>query len=199
MSQTLITEPACRFIDKPLRPDCSVLVVGHDSLSNTALTTAIDPLRLDVVAVNSLEAADRIKQGGTRIVILQPRHVDPTGLVFAIRTFDPSVTLIVASSTPHGAPPALDGVTIRFAENLAQIKLLVNESKLQNSHPTLTGRQIDVLRRLVTGHTPARAAADIGISKKTLDNHLSEIYRRCGTRNLIATMLYAIRTGLVQL
>jgi len=48
----------------------------------------------------------------------------------------------------------------------------------------LTARQADTLRRVALGHTPAQAAAEMGIAPRTVDKHLQNIYSKLGARNL---------------
>jgi DNA-binding transcriptional LysR family regulator len=112
----------------------SVLVVGTDSTAVAATAQAIDPLRTFAVAVNHLEAADRIRKGGIDIVVLLRRHMDPTGLLIAIRSFDPSVVLIAASNSLSKSLSEFDGITVRFAESVTEIESLVQLSSA--THPS---------------------------------------------------------------
>jgi DNA-binding CsgD family transcriptional regulator len=48
----------------------------------------------------------------------------------------------------------------------------------------LTARQADTLRRVALGHSPARAAAQMGIAPRTVDKHLQHIYSKLGARSL---------------
>jgi DNA-binding CsgD family transcriptional regulator len=48
----------------------------------------------------------------------------------------------------------------------------------------LTARQADTLRRVALGHSPARAAAAMGIAPRTVDKHLQQIYSKLGARSL---------------
>ncbi len=48
----------------------------------------------------------------------------------------------------------------------------------------LTGRQAQALRWLSLGHTPAQAAAEMSISRRTLDKHVQHVYAKLGAHTL---------------
>jgi DNA-binding CsgD family transcriptional regulator len=48
----------------------------------------------------------------------------------------------------------------------------------------LTARQADTLCRVALGHSPAQAAAEMGIAPRTVDKHLQHIYSKLGARSL---------------
>ena len=50
----------------------------------------------------------------------------------------------------------------------------------------LTGRQREVMTMVVAGHPNKNIAADLGISKRTVDNHRAAVMRKTGTRSLPA-------------
>jgi hypothetical protein len=121
-SETGRIQPWCEKRDAN---HASVLVVGIDSIAVAATAGAIDPLRVSAVAVNHLEAADRIRQGGIEIVVLLARHMDPYGLLSAIRSFEPSVVLIVSSNSMNRSLPEFDGINMQFADTVSEIQTLV--------------------------------------------------------------------------
>lgn len=48
----------------------------------------------------------------------------------------------------------------------------------------LTARQADTLRRVALGHSPSRAAGQMGIARRTVDKHLQHIYAKLGVCSL---------------
>jgi len=65
--------------------------------------------------------------------------------------------------------------------------------RLSRGHPDpaelgLTPRQLEALRELETGATVRRAASELGVTVKTMENHLQEAYRRLGVNNRIAAL-----------
>ena len=63
----------------------------------------------------------------------------------------------------------------------------------------LTPRHVEILQQLASGCTPTEAAVELGITIKTLNNHLGVAYRRLGTRNVTQAVLTAVRQGIIQL
>jgi DNA-binding NarL/FixJ family response regulator len=48
------------------------------------------------------------------------------------------------------------------------------------SRPRLTRRELDVLRLLAQGRLTKRVASELGIARKTADNHIQSIYAKTG-------------------
>ncbi|MFF3556937.1 LuxR C-terminal-related transcriptional regulator [Streptomyces tsukubensis] len=63
--------------------------------------------------------------------------------------------------------------------------------------PGLTDRERDVARLAAAGHTSREIAAALGVSVRTVDNHLHRVYRKTGAtgRLQLATMLTTTPTG----
>lgn len=59
-------------------------------------------------------------------------------------------------------------------------------SEARDARARLTSRQRQVLAALETGATIRQAAIDLGITEKTLENHLQTIYRRLGVSSRTA-------------
>jgi len=60
----------------------------------------------------------------------------------------------------------------------------------------LTGRELEVLRLLAAGHTNAAIAADLYISGKTVDTHVSHVLRKLGVSRRTEAAALAHRLGL---
>jgi DNA-binding CsgD family transcriptional regulator len=61
----------------------------------------------------------------------------------------------------------------------------------------LTAREAEVLALAAGGHTNAAIAADLHLSVKSIERHLSNIYAKLGTRNRAEATAWAVRQGLV--
>jgi DNA-binding NarL/FixJ family response regulator len=61
----------------------------------------------------------------------------------------------------------------------------------------LTPRQVDVLKRIVSGRGMKEIAFELGLSVKTVEAHRAQIMDRLEIRNLPQLVLYAVRRGLV--
>jgi len=62
----------------------------------------------------------------------------------------------------------------------------------------LTARELAVLRLLARGQTMKEIGASLGISPKTADNHIQNLYSKIGVRTRAGATLFAIEHGLVQ-
>ncbi len=65
--------------------------------------------------------------------------------------------------------------------------------RISRQHPDpatlgLTPRQLEALHQLETGATIRRAASELGVTAKTMENHLQQAYRRLGVNNRVAAL-----------
>lgn len=61
----------------------------------------------------------------------------------------------------------------------------------------LTEREQKLLRSLATGRSPAEVASELGITGRTLRNHLYRVNRKLRTRNRLQAVIHAQRCGLI--
>lgn len=61
----------------------------------------------------------------------------------------------------------------------------------------LTPRQVDVLRLLCHGLSNREVARRLGVSPRTVDRHVADVYERIGTSSRAAAALFAMEHGLV--
>ncbi len=66
----------------------------------------------------------------------------------------------------------------------------------QPSEGRLTPREKDVLRLLAKGKRNQEIAEDLGLSVRSIGNHLAKIYNKLHIHRRSEAVLYAIRTGL---
>ena len=64
---------------------------------------------------------------------------------------------------------------------------------------SLTPRELEVFRALASGATSGAIAARLGISRKTLRNHISSAYHKLHIYDRAQAMIVAVREGLVEL
>lgn len=77
------------------------------------------------------------------------------------------------------------------AEFTRHVRVAARRISRQHPDPAdlgLTPRQLEALRELETGATVRRAAAELGVTVKTMENHLQEAYRRLGVNNRVAAL-----------
>ena len=63
----------------------------------------------------------------------------------------------------------------------------------------LSDRQVEILQRTADGLSTKQVARELGISHKTVYNHLNAIYRRLDTQSLTHAVLSAVRKGIIHL
>ena len=64
-------------------------------------------------------------------------------------------------------------------------------------HHELTGRELEVLRRLLTGMPFDQIAGQLGMSEKTVSNHQTQIRQKLGVANAVELLHYARAHGLM--
>ena len=63
----------------------------------------------------------------------------------------------------------------------------------------LSDRQVEILQMIADGMSTKQAARALGITQKTVHNHLNATYRRLDTQSLTHAVLSAVRLGIIQL
>jgi DNA-binding NarL/FixJ family response regulator len=58
---------------------------------------------------------------------------------------------------------------------------------------------VEILQRIADGLTTKQVARELGITQKTVHNHLNAIYRRLDAQNLTHAILSAVRLGIIEL
>ncbi len=68
--------------------------------------------------------------------------------------------------------------------------------KLQEQHP-LSPRELQVIELVAVGLTNEQISEQLDISKRTVDNHISNIFTKTGTNNRVALVRWALKWGKV--
>lgn len=64
---------------------------------------------------------------------------------------------------------------------------------------SLTSRHLEILQLIASGLSTDEVGEKLGIAAKTVNNHLSAVYRRLRARNLTQAVLRAVRAGLIEI
>lgn len=78
-------------------------------------------------------------------------------------------------------------------------KRLLREVDLPEVREPLTDRERDVLRMLASGCSNKESAQNLNIAEKTVKTHVSSILSKLGVTSRTQAVVYALRTGLIQL
>jgi len=65
--------------------------------------------------------------------------------------------------------------------------------------PNLSNRQLEVLTNVAAGLSDKQVASKVGISIKTVRNHLSQVFSKLGAGNRVQAVTNALRDGLLHL
>jgi NarL family two-component system response regulator LiaR len=109
------------------------------------------------------------------------KNVEPTELARAIRTAHAGETLI---------DPA---VAARLVTALSQRPAVIRADPER-----LTRRETEVLELIAAGRSNKRIALALGISEKTVKNHVSHLLEKLGVSDRTQAALLAVREGLVR-
>ncbi len=96
-----------------------------------------------------------------------------------------------------------EGVEIRGAERLPapstlrDVLVTLQRMAAPDRGLSITPRHTQILQYVADGLSVQEAAQRLGITPKTVNNHLGAVYRRLGVENLTQAVLQAIRAGLV--
>lgn len=78
-------------------------------------------------------------------------------------------------------------------------QLLRHQELLSSRHPTLTGREVEVLQRVAEGYTSRAIGELLFISENTVKNHVRNILDKLGVHSRNEAVLYALRESLISL
>lgn len=90
--------------------------------------------------------------------------------------------------SPHIAASMLEAVT-----------QLQSEQKADATEELLSDRQVEILQMIANGLSTKQVARELGITQKTVHNHLNAIYRRLDAQSLTHAVLSAVRLGIIDL
>jgi DNA-binding CsgD family transcriptional regulator len=97
-----------------------------------------------------------------------------------------------------GARPAM-AIVARELRELGEVDLPRQSRAPNAAHPSgLTAREVDVLRLLAAGLRNSEIAAQLVLSSRTVDHHVSAIMRKLGAQSRGGAIAAAVRLGLVE-
>lgn len=85
-----------------------------------------------------------------------------------------------------------------LSPQLAASMLTVVEAE-DPAEELLSSRQTEILQMIADGQSTKQVARELGITQKTVHNHLNAIYRRLDTQSLTHAVLSAVRLGIIDL
>jgi len=175
-------EDAIRLAEQ-LRPDVVLMDISMPVLDGVTATRRITESVPDtrVVVLTMHDDIDRTRQA------LEAGAVGylSKGCSFA----DVLETFRAAAAGETGLSPALASSMLSVAQ--------ARQPKVEDE--LLSPRQVEILQGIADGMSTKQVARDLGITQKTVHNHLNAIYRRLDTQSLTHAVLSAVRLGIIDL
>lgn len=154
---------------------------------------------ISMTGMSGLDLATRIKSShpGLGVLILS-MHDEPAIVRAAMETEAEGFVLKTATAAEISqAIRDILGHRTHYTREVMEIFL--KEMRLGKQEPPnepLSPRELDVLRLIVQELSSDDIAAQLFISRRTVDSHRASIQEKTGCRNLIALYKYAVRHGL---
>lgn len=86
-----------------------------------------------------------------------------------------------------------------LSPQLAASMLTAASGSSDENEELLSERQTEILQMIADGLSTKQVARELGITQKTVHNHLNAIYRRLDTQSLTHAVLSAVRLGIIDL
>lgn len=185
-----------------LNADRRFRVVGlaSDGEEAVAAAASLKPdlvlLDLNMPKMDGLEAVKRIRGNGSDV---------PIGILTILETHQEVRPALLAGANgylPKDATPEelCEAAAALAAGKTTQLHLSLEDdaaSKPRGALSVLTQREFEVLKSLATGKANRDIARDLGISPKTLRNHISTVYHKLGIYDRAQAVIVAVREGVV--
>jgi two-component system response regulator NreC len=190
-------------------PDFNVVGEAADGNQVLQLATILSPdlvlMDLSMPGLGGIEATKRLKEilPETHVLILT-MHEDETLLRSAIQAGASGYVIKRAAETE--LTTAIQAISrgdmyIHPAMTRALFKDLAPapppESKADPS-PTLTKREIDVLRMIARGYTNSQIAEKLSVSPRTVEGHRANLMAKLNLRSRVELVEYAESRGLLE-
>jgi NarL family two-component system response regulator LiaR len=203
--QQLFANGLARIIG--IQSDMEVVGEAHTGEEAISLCLHEEPdivlMDLSMPGIGGLSATRKILSllPRTRVLILTV-HTDDAHVFQGIKAG--AQGYILKDCTPEELTRAIRtvhaGETI-MSQDIARKTLTTFESIRSNTEitPSLTERELEVIKALAQGKSNKEIAQTLGISEKTVRNHASNIYNKLHIFDRTQAVIYAIRRGIVGL
>jgi HD-GYP domain-containing protein (c-di-GMP phosphodiesterase class II) len=106
-----------------------------------------------------------------------------------------------AAHSPQAAAELLQKEVRDGRLDAGAVQAVIRAARVKSNRPPgqfneLTTREIEILRALAQGLSMKDVGRALGISPKTVDNHIQNIYPKIGVRTRGGAVLYAVENGL---
>ena len=190
-----------------LNEDERISVVGEAADAKEAIQLA-QSLRPDIVILdlklpkmNGIDAAREIMQRFPRVKVLFLTGLDSDNHVmealssgasgYLLKDAQPEAVISAVIATMH------DSFIITVAVARRAFGALMSSSVRREAYDGISARELEVLKLTASGLANKQVARTLGLSEKTVRNHIANIYEKLGIHDRSQALLYAVRKGLV--
>jgi DNA-binding NarL/FixJ family response regulator len=194
-----------------LEEEDDIQVVAEATTGVEAVTLALEHqpdvavLDIQMPEMTGIEAARQIKAKAPEVQVLVLTAYDDDPYIFAMLQAGasgyvlknaPSEELIRAVRTVAAGGSVLDpAVTAKVMAQLSSGKPLGAQAAVEG----LTQRELEVLRLAARGHTNRFIGHELGISDRTVQGHLANIFGKLGVASRTEAVLLAMKQGWITL
>jgi DNA-binding NarL/FixJ family response regulator len=182
-----------------------IQVVGEATTGEEAFRlveeTTPDILLLDMELpdMKGIEVARQLKQKGSPVKILVlSAHDDPLYIHELLEAG--AMGYLIKEEAPHVIIEAVRGVAQGeqgWVSRSIAARMVSWMRGEEEGAVKFTPREMDVLRLVTDGKTNQQIAAVLGISEKTVEKYLYEVFQKLGVTSRTEVAVYAVREGLV--
>ena len=193
-----------------LEPDLEVVGEARDGREAVAMAMELRPevVLMDIAmpGLNGLEATRQLVKAlpETRIIILTA-HCDDAYVKSAVGSG--AAGFLLKQDSTHDVCRAIREVHqggIHYSASIARRFIRMNprsrdrSGKMGRKAPLLTSREMEVLQLIAEGKTNKEAAADLGISIKTVEKHRSHLMGKLDIHDTAGLTRHAIAAGIIE-
>jgi DNA-binding NarL/FixJ family response regulator len=194
-----------------LEDDPEIAVVGEGSNGHEALRLAgehipdVAVLDIQMPGMTGIEATRRIKAShpGVRVLILTAYEDDPYVFAllragadsFILKNASPDELVRAVKATAAGGTALSPGVAAKVIAQMASGRPAAAQEQIE----PLSERELDVLRLAGQGHTNKAIGLELGISDRTVQGHLANIYGKLGVSSRTEAVTRALKLGWIVL
>jgi DNA-binding NarL/FixJ family response regulator len=192
----LETEPDFHIIGEAADGQAAVQLVEH-------LQPEVLILDLMMPGLSGLEVTRQVHQRvpQTRVIILS-MYDDEAYVLQALKNGAAGYVLKKSTAAElfravHEVKIGRRYLSLPLSEEYIETLMIEADESKQDPYELLTPRELEVFHLVVEGHTNAQIAAQLVISRRTVEVHRANIRRKLGLRTQADLILYAIQQGLL--
>jgi len=203
--QTLFRSGLARLLDGDDRVSVVGEAVDGADAVKLALSLKPDVVLMDIKMPNldGIEATRRIVSENPKIKVLMLTTFEADNHV--IQSLKAGASGYVLKDSQAGAIVSSILAVVAGERVMASavanrvLEMLTGATTPKEFYDGLTAREVEILKMVATGMANKQIAYKLGISEKTVRNHVSNMYEKLDIYDRAQAVLYAVRKGLVEI